>query len=86
MITGLKNQFGNMWHSQSNKSNSLCIKTSSSSYFEKAEIFIELGNEFSSVIKNSKNVAQARSFTGFLLEKQVNNIYEKYGFINLINN
>ncbi len=32
------------------------------------------------VIQNSKNVAQARSFTGFLLSKEANNIYRKYGF------
>ena len=32
------------------------------------------------VIQNSKNVAQARSFTGFLLSIEANNIYIKYGF------
>jgi molybdate transport system substrate-binding protein len=32
------------------------------------------------VIQNSKNVAQARSFTGFLLSREANNIYIKYGF------
>ena len=32
------------------------------------------------VIQSSKNVAQARSFTGFLLSSEANNIYKKYGF------
>ena len=32
------------------------------------------------VIRNSKNVAQARSFIGFLLSREANNIYIKYGF------
>ena len=32
------------------------------------------------VIQSSKNVAQARSFTGFLLSREANNIYKKYGF------
>ena len=32
------------------------------------------------VIQSSKNVAQARSFTGFLLSREANNIYIKYGF------
>ena len=32
------------------------------------------------VIQNSKKVAQARSFTGFLLNREANNIYRKHGF------
>ncbi|PSB35144.1 molybdate ABC transporter substrate-binding protein [Chlorogloea sp. CCALA 695] len=32
------------------------------------------------VIQSSKNVAQARIFTGFLLSREANNIYRKYGF------
>lgn len=38
------------------------------------------------VIQSSKNITQARSFVDFLLSKEANKIYGKYGFKQLINN